>query len=213
MSSCRCCSVRRGNSPEEQLELLSCKNLRRWLEEKFPSEQPCTRARPQICLCELCVSLSCKTKAIEKQYAPCCHQAILITCICVHTEKFFSVELAFEVSLTGLSMIKYFQTQDQSHSDTTRLYYIYIYIWRDMVKNSKVKKTSIYKQVIYYFPSKWKIKYLIIFSYKFLFLKCFLKFLTKILVKKPSNTLFSIKMENNIFKSLYTEIFVSTCIY
>ena len=56
-------------------------------------------------------------------------------------------------------------------------------------------------------------KYLIVFSPKFLFLKCFLKFLTKILVKKPSNTLFSIKMENNIFNSLYTKIFVSPCVY
>ena len=51
------------------------------------------------------------------------------------------------------------------------------------------------------------------FSQKFLFLKCFLKFLTKISVKKPSNTLFSIKMQNNIFNSIYTEIFVSPCIY
>ena len=75
------------------------------------------------------------------------------------------------------------------------------------------EKFSIYKQVIYYFPSRYKIKYLIVFSQKFLLLKCFLKFLTKNLVKKPSNTLFSIKMENNIFNSLYTEIFVSPCIY
>ena len=81
------------------------------------------------------------------------------------------------------------------------------------MKNSTVKKMSIYKRVIYYFPSRWKIKYLIVFSQKFLFLKCFLKFLTKILLKKPSNTLFSIKMENNIFNSLYTKIFVSPCVY
>ena len=45
-------------------------------------------------------------------------------------------------------------------------------------------KSSIYKQVIYYFPSKRKIKYIIVFPPKFLFLKWFLKFLTKILVKK-----------------------------
>ena len=51
------------------------------------------------------------------------------------------------------------------------------------------------------------------FSQKFLFLKCFLKFLTKISVKKTSNRLFSNKMENHIFNSLYTEIFVSPCVY
>ena len=45
------------------------------------------------------------------------------------------------------------------------------------------------------------------------FLKCFLKCLTKILVKKQSNILFSIKMQNNIFNSLSTEIFVSPCVY
>ena len=82
-----------------------------------------------------------------------------------------------------------------------------------MVKNSTVKKTSIYKRVIYDFPSRWKIKYLIVFSQKFLFLKCFLKFLTKMTVKKTSNTLFSIKMENNIFNSLFTDNFVSPCVY
>ena len=82
-----------------------------------------------------------------------------------------------------------------------------------MVKNSMVKKNSIYKWVIYYFPSRWKIKYLIVFSQKFLFQKCFLKFLTKISVKKPSDILFPIKIENKIFNSLSTEIFVSPCIY
>ena len=81
------------------------------------------------------------------------------------------------------------------------------------MKNSKVKKISIYKQVINYFPSRYKIKYLIVFLQKFLFLKCFLKFLTNILVKKPSNTIFSIKMENNIFNSLYTESLVSPCTF
>ena len=128
--------------------------------------------------------------------------------------------MTFEVSLTGLLShlgSNIFNTQDHIHSDTTPLYYIdiyiYIYIWRDTVKNSKVKKMSIYKRVTYYFPSRWKIKYLILFSQKFLFLKYFLKFLTKISVKKPSNALFSIKMENNIFNSLYTEIFLSACVY
>ena len=58
-----------------------------------------------------------------------------------------------------------------------------------------------------------KNKILIAFSKKFLFLKYFLKFLTKISVKKPSNTLCSIKMGNHIFNSLYTEIFVSPCVY
>ena len=143
------------------------------------------------------------------------------------TQNFFSVELTCEVSLTGLLSLlgsNICKTQDHSHSDTTPLYYIYIYIyrpticvhiyiWWDVVKNSKVKKMSIYKRVIYYFPSRWKIKYLIVFSKKLLFQKCFLKFLTKISVKKPSNTLFSIKMENYIFNSLYTEIFVSPCVY
>ena len=76
--------------------------------------------------------------------------------------------------------------------------YIHTYLWQDTVKNSMVRKTSIYKQEIYYFPSRWKIKYLIVFSQKCLFLKCFLKFLAKISVKKPSNTLFSNKMENHI---------------
>ena len=75
------------------------------------------------------------------------------------------------------------------------------------------EKTSIYKRVISFFPSRWKIKYLIVFSEKFLFLKCFLKFLTKISVKKPSNMLFSINIEDNIFNSLYTEIFVSPCVH
>ena len=75
------------------------------------------------------------------------------------------------------------------------------------------EKTSIYKRVIYYFPSRWKIKYLIAFPKTFLFLKCFLKFLTKISVKKPSIILFYIKMENNIFHSISTEIFVSPCVY
>ena len=51
------------------------------------------------------------------------------------------------------------------------------------------------------------------FSQKFLFLKCFLKFLTKISVEKRSNILFSIKMQNNIFNSLSIEIFVYIYIY
>ena len=46
------------------------------------------------------------------------------------------------------------------------------------------ENSSIYKRVIYNFPSRWKIKYLIVFSPKFVFLKWFLKFLTKISVKK-----------------------------
>ena len=132
--------------------------------------------------------------------------------------------MTFEVSLTGsLSHLgsNICKTQDRSHSDTTTLYYIYtyiyiyIFIWRDMVQNSKMKNMSIYERVIYYFPSGWKIKYLIVFSQMFLFLKCFLKFLTKILVKKPSNILFFIKMENNIyiFNSHSTKIFVSPCVY
>ena len=41
-------------------------------------------------------------------------------------------------------------------------------------KNSKVKKTSIYNRVIYYFPSRWKIKYIIVFLQKFLFLVAFI---------------------------------------
>ena len=51
------------------------------------------------------------------------------------------------------------------------------------------------------------------FFTEFLFLKCFQKFLTKILVKKLSNILFSIKMENNILNSLSAEIFASPCVY
>ena len=41
----------------------------------------------------------------------------------------------------------------------------------------------LYKRVVYYFPSRWKKIYLIVFSPKFLFLNFFLKFLTKISVK------------------------------
>ena len=48
------------------------------------------------------------------------------------------------------------------------------------------EKSSIYNRVIYYFPSRRKIKYLIVFSPKFLFLKWFLKFLTKISVKQKN---------------------------
>ena len=60
----------------------------------------------------------------------------------IYTEYFFSVELTFALSLTGLLShlgSNICKTQDHSHSDTTPLYYIYIYIWRDTVKNSKAK--------------------------------------------------------------------------
>ena len=53
-------------------------------------------------------------------------------------------------------------------------------------EKSQAKKSSIYKLVIYYFPSRQKIKYLIVFSPIFLFPKWFLKFLTKISVKNKN---------------------------
>ena len=68
------------------------------------------------------------------------------------------------------------------------------------------EKSSIYKQVIYYIPSRRKIKYLIVFSPTFLFLKWFLS-------KKLLNILFSIKMEIKIYNSLSTDIFVAPCVY
>ena len=105
-----------------------------------------------------------------------------------YTENFFSVELTFELSLTwllshlGSNVCK---TQDQSHSDATPLYYRYIYLhMAGHGEKFRGEKSSIYKQVIYYFPSRRKIKYLIVFSPNFFFLKWFLKFLTKISVKK-----------------------------
>ena len=89
-----------------------------------------------------------------------------------HTEIFFSVELTFEVSLTGL--LSHLGSNICARLKTIVIlillhYTIYIYIWWDTVKNSKVKKTSIYKWVIHYFPSSRKIKYLIVFSQKFLY--------------------------------------------
>ena len=96
------------------------------------------------------------------------------------------------------------------------VHWIYIYIYIHMAGHGEKfqgEKMSIYKWVMYYFPSIRKIKYLIFFSPKFLFLKWFLKFLTKILVKKQLNILISIKMENKIYNSFSTGIFVSPCVY
>ena len=103
------------------------------------------------------------------------------------TEKFWGVELTFATSLTGLLSYlgsNIYKTQDQSHSDTTPLF-------TGRVKNFKVKR-RVYKRVIYYIPSRWKKLYLIFFSPKFLVLNFFLKFLTKISLKKLLNILFSI---------------------
>ena len=64
-----------------------------------------------------------------------------------YTENKILVKLTFAVSLTGLLShlgSNICKTLDHSHSDTTQLYhkyiYIHIYIWQDMVKNSKMKK-------------------------------------------------------------------------
>ena len=73
------------------------------------------------------------------------------------------------------------------------------------------EKTSIYKRVIYYFQTRWKIKYLTFFSLGNLFLICFLEFLTKISVKKLLNIIS--KIGNNIFNIFFTGIFVSPCVY
>ena len=48
-----------------------------------------------------------------------------------YTEIWFSVELTFALSLTGLLShlgSNICKTQDHSHSDTTKLYYIYTYL-------------------------------------------------------------------------------------
>ena len=84
---------------------------------------------------------------------------------------FFPVELSFEVSLTGLLShlwLNIGKTQDYSHSDATPLYYIYIYIYiylhmAGQGEKFQDEKTSIHKWIIYYFPLRWKIKYLIVF--------------------------------------------------
>ena len=79
------------------------------------------------------------------------------------------------MSLTGLLShlgSNICKTQDHSHSDTTPLYYtIYIYISTYGRQGEKFQgeKSSIYKRVIYYFPSRWKIKYLIVFSPKLIY--------------------------------------------
>ena len=86
----------------------------------------------------------------------------------IYTEIFWGVELTFASSLTGLLShlgSNIYKTQDQSQSDTTPIYLC------DSLKNFKVKKRVyiIYKRVIYYFPSRWKKKNVIVFSPNFFF--------------------------------------------
>ena len=91
--------------------------------------------------------------------------------------------------------------------------YIYIYMGGHGEK-FQGKKPSIYKWVIYYFTSNQKIKY-----FNSIFTKIFVsKMVSKVFnknfgEKKLLNILFSIKMENNIYNSLSTEVFVSPCDY
>ena len=62
--------------------------------------------------------------------------------------------------------------------------YIYIYIYGETRWKIQGEKMSLYKQVIYYFPSRLKIIYLIIFSSKFFLSNFFSKVSIKIFGEK-----------------------------
>ena len=79
----------------------------------------------------------------------------------VYTLNFFFSQIDFCVEsywVIESSRSNICKTHDHSHSDTTPLY-IYIYIYISHSENFQGEKSSIYKRVIYYFPSRWKIKY------------------------------------------------------
>ena len=104
-----------------------------------------------------------------------------------HHWIFFSVELTSALSLTlllsnlGSNICK---TQDHSHSDTTPLYYINIYLHMEgHGEKFQGEKLSIYKWVICCFPSRQSIIFNSFFT-KIFVSKMVSKFLPKISVKK-----------------------------
>ena len=127
----------------------------------------------------------------------------------MHTENFLGVELTFALShwVIESSRIKYLQNSrpESFWYYSTILYntHIYIYIWRDTVKNSWVKK-RVYKRVIYYFPSRWKIIYLIVFYIDIFVSPCVYKLIIYIFssVRQHFTKTFSSARDSNPGQSL-----------